>query len=84
MVNDKTKTMANLYQKVLPALRSKRKELQTKNLGFITEKEIWDYLRLDKWPKEGDLTLFDIVDDILNMKEEDLLEYKKRKEVDHK
>ena len=73
MVEENINTMADLYKRVLPALRSKKKELHLKNITSANEKNIWNCLRKEKWNKTGDLTLFDIVSDILNLKEEDFL-----------
>ena len=75
MVKDKRKKDMELYMHVLPALQSKRKELKLKKLGFITEMDIWEYLKRTKWNKEKDLVLFDIVSDIFNADELDLVEY---------
>lgn len=77
MVTENFKTVPELYRRVLPALRSKRKELQRKKLGFITEQDIWNCLRRTKWTRDAELTLFDVVDDILNTSPEELLEYLK-------
>lgn len=77
MVTDNFKTVPELYRRVLPALKSKRKELCLKKLGFITEQDIWNCLRRTKWHRDSELTLFDVVDDILNISEEALLEYLK-------
>lgn len=75
MVNEKFDSITELYRRVLPALRSKKKELIIHKLPFITEMDIWDCLRKNKWSKETDLTLFDIVNDILTVKESYLIEY---------
>ncbi len=75
MVNEQFNSIPELYKRVMPALKSKRKELEAKKLGFITEEDIWHCLRKKKWNKERELTLFDIVHDILYMTEEEILEY---------
>ncbi len=77
MVTENFKTVPELYRRVLPALKSKRKELQLKKLGFITEQDIWNCLRRTKWARDAELTLFDVVDDILNIEPEKLLEFLK-------
>lgn len=77
MVTENFKTIPELYRRVLPALKSKRKELRIKKLGFITEQDIWNYLRRTKWRRDAELTLFDIVSDILNCSIEELLEFLK-------
>lgn len=79
MVDEKFNSVTELYKRVLPALRSKKKELIINKLGFITEKDIWDFLRENKWSKEANLTLFDIVNDILTVEESSLVQYMKAK-----
>lgn len=80
MVKENKNAMADLYRRVLPALRSKKKELHLKKITSATEKNIWDCLRKTRWNKMGDLTLFDIVDDILKLKEEDFLIFLNKEE----
>lgn len=75
MVNEKFNSITELYKRVLPALKSKKKELAISKLTFITEKDIWDCLRDTKWNKEASLTLFDIVNDILTISESSIVEY---------
>lgn len=75
MGKNQKKQDTQLYLHVLPALKSKRKELKLNKLGFITEIDIWEYLKSNKWNKERDLTLFDIVNDIFNVDEMDLVAY---------
>ncbi len=75
MVNENFDSVTELYMRVLPALRLKKKELKIENLGFITEKDIWDCLTKKEWSNQSDLTLHDIVDSILHLKEEVILEY---------
>ena len=56
-------------------LKSKRKELKEKGYTFLTDKDLWDYLKNTKWCNESDLTLYDIVNDIFYLDEKDLLRY---------
>ena len=79
MVNEKFNSITELYMRVLPALRSKKIELAISKLGFVTEKDIWDCLRETKWSKETNLTLFDIVNDILTVSESVIVEYMRTK-----
>lgn len=59
------KSAKELYDRVLPALYSKVKEL--KNLGFkyITEKDVWNYLVNSTWKTKRNLQLHDLISDIL-------------------
>ena len=74
MVQEQFKSIAELYKRVLPALKTRQRELKRKKLGFISEQDIWNYLRRAKWTRDAELTLFDVVDDILNVPDENLLE----------
>lgn len=75
MVEEKFDSITELYRRVLPALKSKKKELVSSKITFVTEKNIWDYLRETKWCNETKLTLFDIVNDILCVETDQLLDY---------
>lgn len=59
------KSAKELYDRVLPALYSKVKEVR--NLGFanITEKDIWNYLVNSTWKTKRNLQLHDLISDIL-------------------
>lgn len=77
MVNQEFSSIKELYNKVLPALKSKKNELKINKIYFIEEKDIFLCLQENKWRNESNLTLFDIVNDILNVKIDDLLTYMK-------
>ena len=70
-MKEEFKTLDELYNRVLPALKSKVSKLNKSNYE-ITEKELWNYLSINKWKNSSNLTLFDIVDDIINIKITDL------------
>lgn len=53
-----------LYRRVFPALTTRVNELKIQNIN-ISEQEIWDYL-LPKWKLTTNLSLDEIVNDILN------------------
>jgi len=59
-------SLESLYERLLPALQSKKRELHMNHMVYINEKDIWEYLRIQKWNRASNLTLFDMVDDILN------------------
>lgn len=53
-----------LKMRVMPALRKRSSDL--KLLGHdITPDDIWNYLKINKWSKSHNLTLNEIVNDIL-------------------
>lgn len=65
----------DLYNRIEPALRSRVKLLRLKGFTNIQEKDIWDYLRLNKWVKETGLELCELVDDILHCEDKEILIY---------
>ena len=75
MVRENFNTIGELYKHVLPALKSKVRELKNLNLTGVEERDIWNYLKNNKWCGETDLTLFDIVNDILFTPEKEIINY---------
>ncbi len=64
-----------LYTRILPALKSKRRMMVKNGFKSIKKSDIWEYLRYNKWNEINGLELCDIVDDILNTDEELIVEY---------
>ena len=61
------KNALELYNRVLPALYSKTKELKKIGFSYINEKDIWNYLVDNKWKKHKDLELFEMISDIIHL-----------------
>lgn len=55
-----------LYERLLPALRTKKKEMHRYGFTYIKEEDIWNYLKEVKWIQSKNLKLFEMTDDILN------------------
>lgn len=68
-------SLEELKQRVTPALNTKLKELKTKNYNNIKLEDIWNYLIKSKWRTANNLTLYDIINDILNLNNEEIEEY---------
>ena len=64
-----------LYNRVLPALKCKRKMINRIGFKNVSEKDIWDYLRIRVWNNKTDILLCELVDDILKVKEELVVQY---------
>lgn len=75
MAQDNINSLKELYIKVTPALKAKKEELKRNKIRFITEKMIWDYLKNNIWYNKDNLSLYDIVDDILSLDEMALINY---------
>ena len=59
-------SVLDLKAHIIPALDSKVKEMQRKNIKYVNQDDIFEYLRNNVWPLKSNLTLYNIVDDILN------------------
>ncbi len=74
-MNDiKFKSLEELYNRLSYAIDTKVNELKLNGITYISNKDIWNYLKDNKWNKTTNLTLSQCVDDILNTNE---LEYRK-------
>ena len=69
------KNLQDLYDRLKPALRSKVKELKIRHKLIIKEEDIFKYLSNYKWNKSSDLTLYDMVDDILYLNDDIIIDY---------
>ncbi len=59
------KSAKELYDRVLPALYSKVKELRNLGFKYVTEKDVWNYLVNSTWKTKRNLQLHDLISDIL-------------------
>ncbi len=66
-----------LYDRVKPALKSKVTELKRNDMDYIKADDIWNYLKITKWSKANNLLLYQMVDDILNLDNNEIDEYVK-------
>ena len=57
---------AELYERVKPALRTKLAELKREDYYYLTMEDIWNYLKENKLNESKNLSLNDMVSDILN------------------
>ena len=63
------KSAKELYERVVPALRTKKRILSKKGIK-VSEEDIFEFLVKEKWSKAVNLTLSDIVSDIINVEDE--------------
>lgn len=59
-------SVEELYQRIRPALVTKKNEMNREGIKFVTEEDIWNYFKEYKWRHSTNLTLAEMVDDILN------------------
>ncbi len=68
------KSIKELYDRIEPALRTKKYEL--KKLGYlVSEADIWNYLTSTKWINSVNLTLSEMVNDIFLASGNDISNY---------
>lgn len=65
-MNSEINTLADLYKLLKPALKSKKREMNDLKYLYVTEKDIWNYIKENVWVNANNLTLSDMVSDILN------------------
>lgn len=73
-------SLKELYERLLPALKNKRRELNLLGYNYITEKDIWNYLKNKKWTNSHNLKLYQMVDDIINLDYLVIADYYKEKD----
>ncbi len=66
-----------LYKRLTPALNTKINDLKRNDLDYIKKDDIWNYLKVTKWSKANNLLLYQMVDDILNLDDNEIDEYVK-------
>ena len=75
----KFNSQEELYTRVKPALNAKLQELHRLGFSYITIDDKWNYLKGSKWKNGKDLTLSDIVSNIIHVDNKMLDEYLKGK-----
>ena len=71
------KSQEELFQGLIPALNVKIRHLKKNNIKDITKDDIWNYLKENKWKSSIDLTLADMVYDIIHTSNDEFINYKK-------
>lgn len=62
----KFSSVEELYNRLIPALNCKENELKKMGYKYIKAVDIWNALKTHKWRNSTDLSLCEMVDDILN------------------
>lgn len=60
-------TKEELYQKLLPVFTVKKRLLSITKYNTITSIDIWNYLIKNKWQRSHNLTLSEVVNDIITI-----------------
>lgn len=61
------KSLKELYEKVRPALITKVNDLKRLNINYIRPADVWNCLKENKWKKSSNLSLSELINDILEL-----------------
>lgn len=79
MMLDDFSSLEELYHRLLPALECKKRELNDYGYGYLKVEDIWNYLKDSIWTHSSNLSLNEMVSDILNVDNEEVDSYFKEK-----
>ena len=63
---DEYKSQKELFDSLKPAFSVKLRLIK-KDYDYITKNDIWNYLKINKWCKDKNLGLSEMVNDIINV-----------------
>lgn len=72
----KFNNVRELYELLLPALETKEIQLRRNDYLGLSKQDIWEYLKNTIWKNANNLTLNQMVSDILNADDEEINSYK--------
>ncbi len=73
-MNIEFRNLSELYERLKPALLIKEKEFKKENL-MISKRDIWQFLATVKWSCSDHLYLYQMVEDILHLPNDEILEF---------
>ncbi len=79
MENLNINTLNDLYERLIPALNVKVNEIKRLGIKYIKKEDVWNYLFEKVWALKSNLTLSEMVDDIINVDTNCLDKYLKYK-----
>ncbi len=65
-----------LYLALLPVFNVKKRLLVNDNYNDITNEDIWKYLSINKWKNAYNLTISEMVNDIINIDALNIINFK--------
>lgn len=78
-MNIEFSSLEELYRRIKPALHTKKEEMRRAGYIYIKEEDIWNYLKEIKWINSKNLSLYQMVSDVLNVQNELIDRYLKEK-----
>ncbi len=68
-------TQEELYERVKPTLKSRVKDLKRIGINYVQDADVWNYLKNNVWGKKSNLTLGEMVNDIMTVGNSELESY---------
>ena len=68
-------SLQQLYKKLIPAFNVKKRLILKSKYKDINNENIWNYLTETKWKKATDLSLPEMINDIITVELEDIYKY---------
>ena len=68
-------SLQQLYRKLLPAFNVKKRLIKNSKYKNITNENIWKYLSETKWKNSCNLSLPEMINDIITVDLEDIINY---------
>ena len=65
-------SLKQLYQKLIPAFNVKKRLIKNSKYKNITNENIWEYLTETKWRQANNLSLPDMINDIITVDLEEI------------
>lgn len=84
MKKENFNTLTELYIRVEPALDCKINEIKRTGINYINKEDIWNYLKINVWNYKNNLTLEQMVDNILNISIDKIDHYVKKEMKNYK
>lgn len=72
-------SLEQLYNRLRPALSTKREEMKRDGYVYVKEEDIWNYLKEMKWISSKNLSLYQMVCDILETPDDKIDDYLRKK-----
>lgn len=72
-------SVEELYHHIKPALNAKASSMKRNGFSYIKPDDIWNYFKEKKWIKDTNLTICEMVDDIMNTDDMIIDDYLKAK-----
>ncbi len=72
-------SLEELYRRIKPALNTKKEEMKRNGYPYVKEEDIWNYLKEIKWIHSKNLSLYQMVNDVLNVEDSIIDRYIKEK-----